>query len=67
MGILDSFKNLARPYDENDMFLDDEEILEEEFPEPEKFMALMQSVGFEKCTRRSQSFGIAQIYIGQKP
>ena len=35
MGILDSFKNLARPYDENDMFLDDEEILEEEFPEPE--------------------------------
>ena len=39
----------------------------EEFPEPEKFMALMQSVGFEKCTRRSQSFGIAQIYIGQKP
>ena len=33
MGILDSFKNLARPYDENDMFLDDEEILEEEFPE----------------------------------
>ena len=35
MGILDSFKNLARPYDENDMFLDDEEILEEDFPEPE--------------------------------
>ena len=39
----------------------------EEFPEPEKFMELMSRVGFEKCTRRSQSFGIAQIYIGQKP
>ena len=36
MGILDSFKNLARPYDENDMFLDDEEIQEDTFPEPEK-------------------------------
>lgn len=36
MGILDSFKNLARPYDENDMFLDDDEIQEDAFPEPEQ-------------------------------
>ena len=35
MGILDSFKNLARPYDEEDIFLDEEEIMEEAFPEPE--------------------------------
>ncbi|MGE4352508.1 MAG: cell division protein SepF [Oscillospiraceae bacterium] len=35
MGILDSFKNLARPYDENDVFMDEEEFPEEEFPEPE--------------------------------
>ena len=36
MGILDSFKNLARPYDENDMFLDEEEMLTDSFPEPEE-------------------------------
>jgi len=35
MGILDSFKNLARPYDEEDIFLDEDEIMEEDFPEPE--------------------------------
>ena len=39
MGILDSFKNLARPYDENDMFLDEEEFPEEEFTEPEAAQA----------------------------
>ncbi|MGI6028402.1 MAG: cell division protein SepF [Candidatus Heteroscillospira sp.] len=39
MGILDSFKNLARPYDENDMFLDDDEIQEDAFPEPEQTTA----------------------------
>lgn len=37
MGILDSFKNLARPYDENDMFLEDDELQEDSaFPEPEQ-------------------------------
>lgn len=35
MGILDSFKNLSRPYDENDMYLDEEEFADEEFPTPE--------------------------------
>jgi demethylmenaquinone methyltransferase/2-methoxy-6-polyprenyl-1,4-benzoquinol methylase len=39
----------------------------EEFPSPDDFMALMRRVGFERCRRRSQSFGIAQIYIGRKP
>jgi demethylmenaquinone methyltransferase/2-methoxy-6-polyprenyl-1,4-benzoquinol methylase len=39
----------------------------EEFPSPDDFMALMRRVGFEGCRRRSQSFGIAQIYIGRKP
>lgn len=38
-----------------------------EFATPEEFMAMMQQVGFEECHRRSQSFGIAQIYIGKKP
>jgi cell division inhibitor SepF len=36
MGILDSFKNLARPFDEDDVFLDDEEeFVGDDFPEPE--------------------------------
>ena len=39
----------------------------EEFPAPDEFMDLMRRVGFEECKRRSQSFGIAQIYIGRKP
>ena len=38
-----------------------------EFPEPEEFMNMMQKIGFQKCHRHNQSFGIAQIYIGQKP
>ena len=38
-----------------------------EFPEPEEFMNMMRQTGFQKCHRHSQSFGIAQIYIGQKP
>ena len=39
----------------------------EEFPEPEEFLAMMRRIGFADCSRRSQSFGIAQIYIGCKP
>lgn len=38
-----------------------------EFHAPEEFMSLMRRVGFEDCYRRSQSFGIAQIYVGRKP
>ena len=38
-----------------------------EFPEPEEFLEMMRRAGFTECYRRSQSFGIAQIYIGQKP
>ena len=38
-----------------------------EFPEPERFLDIMREAGFVDCRRRSQSLGIAQIYIGRKP
>ena len=38
-----------------------------EFSSPEEFLEQLQRAGFEGCYRRSQSFGIAQIYIGKKP
>lgn len=37
-----------------------------EFPAPEEFMAMMALAGFRNCRARSQSFGIAQIYIGER-
>ena len=37
-----------------------------EFPAPEVFLKMMGEAGFCKCRARSQSFGIAQIYIGEK-
>ena len=37
-----------------------------EFPAPEAFLKMMGEAGFSKCRARSQSFGIAQIYIGEK-
>lgn len=37
-----------------------------EFPEPEKFMDMLRKAGFDGCYRRSQSLGIAQIYVCQK-
>ena len=37
-----------------------------EFPAPEEFMAMMARAGFRSCRARSQSFGIAQIYIGER-
>jgi len=37
-----------------------------EFPAPEEFMGMMSRAGFRNCRARSQSFGIAQIYIGEK-
>ena len=37
-----------------------------EFPSREKFVELLQKVGFEECKRSSQSFRIAQIYIAKK-
>ena len=37
-----------------------------EFPAPEEFMAMMARAGFRNCRARSQSFGIAQIYIGDR-
>ena len=37
-----------------------------EFPAPEEFMAMMARAGFRNCRARSQSFGIAQIYIGER-
>lgn len=38
----------------------------EAFLTPAEFLALMERVGFRACRARSQSFGIAQIYIGEK-
>lgn len=38
----------------------------EEFPAPALFLQLMHTAGFRNCHARSQSFGIAQIYIGEK-
>ncbi len=38
----------------------------EEFASPAQFIELMQSVGLQNCRAQSQSFGIAQIYVGQK-
>ena len=35
-----------------------------EFPAPEEFMAMMARAGFRNC--RARSFGIAQIYIGER-
>lgn len=37
-----------------------------EFSSPDEVMALMERIGFKECRRRSQSLGIAQIYIAQK-
>ena len=37
-----------------------------EFPAPEECMAMMARAGFRNCRARSQSFGIAQIYIGER-
>ena len=38
-----------------------------EFPDRERFLEIMSRTGFVECRRRSQSLGIAQIYIGKKP
>lgn len=38
----------------------------EEFATVEQFLELMERVGLEKCSAQSQSFGIAQIYVGVK-
>lgn len=37
-----------------------------EFPAPAEFLEMMEKAGFRNCRARSQSFGIAQIYIGEK-
>lgn len=37
-----------------------------EFPAPERFVAMMECAGFRNCRTRSQSCGIAYIYIGEK-
>ena len=38
----------------------------EEFPSPERFAEILRGVGFKSVKRRSQSFGIAYIYIATK-
>ena len=37
-----------------------------EFPAPERFLEMMPRAGFRNCKARSQSFGIAHIYVGEK-
>lgn len=37
-----------------------------EFPLPDAFLHRMEAAGFRNCKARSQSFGIAQIYIGER-
>lgn len=36
------------------------------FPTQERFLKMMQEAGFRNCRARSQSFGIARIYTGEK-
>lgn len=38
----------------------------EEFHAPERFLEMMREAGFGNCRARSQSFGIAQLYIGER-
>ena len=38
----------------------------DEFPSPERFSEILESVGFSDVKRRSQSFGIAHIYEATK-
>ncbi len=38
----------------------------EEFASPKEFLELMERVGLKNCRSKSQSLGIAQIYIGEK-
>ncbi len=38
----------------------------EEFSRPAQFLALMEQCGVESCYNRSQFFGVAQIYVGEK-
>lgn len=38
----------------------------DEFPSPERFCEILQSVGFLRVKRRSQSFGVAHIYEAVK-
>ena len=37
-----------------------------EFPAPERFLEMMSRAGLRNCKARSQSFGIAHIYVGEK-
>lgn len=38
----------------------------DEFPSPKRFIKIMCEAGFSSCRARSQSLGIAQIYVGEK-
>jgi demethylmenaquinone methyltransferase/2-methoxy-6-polyprenyl-1,4-benzoquinol methylase len=37
------------------------------FPAPEKFVNIMQQAGFTRIKYRRLTFGIATVYIGEKP
>lgn len=36
------------------------------FPSPDRFVEMMRGAGFTNCQAHAQSFGIAQIYVGEK-
>jgi demethylmenaquinone methyltransferase/2-methoxy-6-polyprenyl-1,4-benzoquinol methylase len=38
----------------------------DEFPAPERFVEILESVGFKDVKRRKQSFGVAHIYEAVK-
>ena len=38
----------------------------DEFPSPDRFLALMEQTGYRNCRARSLSFGIAQIYTAER-
>ena len=38
----------------------------DEFPQPAEFLEILAAAGFRNCRARSQSFGIAQIYTGER-
>ena len=39
----------------------------DQFPDPMRFVRILRDLGLVNITKRSQSFGIAHIYIAQKP
>jgi len=66
MGILDSFKNLARPFDEEDVLLDDEEeFVGDDFPEPEPQDAPAPAAPARPAASAGQSYSAGGAFPAQ--